>query len=128
MPTLGLTYVGTEEMISNESETTERFLRSTLRAVEFIRTNREESLDIIMKYADKENRNHMKFMLETELSDAITAQTLERGIGWMTEDQWDGLQQHLLKFGAIDSEVNINNVIYTNFLEEIYTEGKVLWP
>ena len=128
VPTLGLTYVGTEEIISKKSETTERFLRSTLRAVEFIRTNREESLDIIMKYADKENRNHMKFMLETELSDAITSQTLEKGIGWMTTDQWDSLQQHLLKFGALDGEVSISDAIHTNFLEEIYSEGKVRWP
>ena len=128
MPTLGLTYVGTEEMISKKSETTERFLRSTLRAVEFIRANREESLDIVMKYADKENRNHMKFMLETELSDAITSQTLEKGIGWMTTDQWDSLQQHLLKFGALDGEVSISDAINTNFLEEIYNEGKVRWP
>ncbi|MCL0055761.1 ABC transporter substrate-binding protein [Dehalococcoidia bacterium] len=128
VPTLGLTYVGTEEIITKKSETTKRFLRATLRAVEFIRTNREESLDIIMNYADKENRNHMKFMLETELSDAITEQTLERGIGWMTTGQWDGLQQHLLKFGALDSEVSISDAINTKFLEEIYDEGKVRWP
>ena len=70
----------------------------------------------------------MKFMLETELSDAITSQTLEKGIGWMTTDQWDSLQQHLLKFGALDGEVSISDAINTNFLEEIYNEGKVRWP
>jgi len=128
VPTLGLTYVGTENVISGKPDTAERFLRSTLRAVEFIRTNREESLDIIMKYADKEDRNHMQFMLETELSDAITAQTLEKGIGWMTTEQWDDFQQNLLKFGALGGEVSISDAIHTNFLEEIYTEGKVLWP
>ena len=70
----------------------------------------------------------MKFMLETELSDAITSQTLEKGIGWMTTDQWDDFQQNLLKFGALNGEVSISDAIHTNFLEEIYTEGKVLWP
>ena len=51
-----------------------------MRATEFIENNQDATLDIVMKYAENENRDHMRFMLETELSDSISAATMASGI------------------------------------------------
>ena len=128
VPTLGLTYVVTETRLKNNHEENLKFLKATLKAVEFIKGNEEEALDIVMKYADKEDKDHMRFMLATEMDDAITSTTDQKGIGWMEADQWKEFQDSLRRYNAIDADVTVADAITTDLLREIYSEGKLLWP
>ena len=128
VPTLGLTYVVTETHLKTHSDENQRFLKATLKAVDFIKNNEEEALDIVMKYADKEDKEHMRFMLATEMHDAITSATEQKGIGWMEVDQWKALHDSLRLYDAIATDVDIENVMTTDLLKEIYSNGKLLWP
>ena len=72
VPTLGLTYITREELANSDSDKVERFLKATMKAVEFARDNREEAVEIVLKYAPEENPEHQRYMLDTELADAVS--------------------------------------------------------
>ena len=128
IPTLGLTYVITETRLKSHPDENQRFLKATLRAVDFIKNNEEEALEIVMKYADKEDKGHMRFMLAMEMNDAITSTTNQKGIGWMESDQWEAFHDSLRLYNAIDTDVNIEDAMTTDLLRKIYSKGELLWP
>lgn len=88
VPTLGLTYVTSEEQIQRDPDLLVRFLRAAIKGIEDARMNPEEAVDIVLKYAPQADRGHMRFMLETELKDAESEVTRAHGIGWQTREQW----------------------------------------
>ena len=67
VPTLGLTYIVRQEQIDEDSDTVERFLKATMKGLEFAAANTEETLDIVLKYAEGADRKHMRFMLRSRV-------------------------------------------------------------
>lgn len=125
---LGLTYIATREMIEKDPEAIERFLRAALRGIEYADKNRDEALDIVMKYAPQENREHQRFMLNVELDRAITDLTRKNGLGWQTREQWQRFHDSLLEFGGITKRLDVSRVYTDEFLRRIYKDGKLQWP
>lgn len=128
VPNMGLTYITTDDYASQSSDIIDRFLRAALKALEFVQSNPQAALDIVMKYAPMEDRDHQRFMLETELADAVSQLTKERGIGWMTDDQWRALYDHLIDFDALDRPFDYRTAFTTSFLQRAYQDGKLRWP
>lgn len=128
VPNMGLTYITTDDYAAQSSDILDRFLRAALKALEFVQSNPEAALDIVMKYAPKEDRDHQRFMLETEISDAVSQLTEERGIGWMTDDQWRTLYEHLIDFDALDRPFDYRTAFTTSFLQRAYQDGNLRWP
>ena len=128
VPTLGLTYIVRQDQIDEDSDTVERFLKATMKGLEFAATNTEETLDIVLKYAEGADREHMRFMLEAEFADAISPHTDANGLGWMTEAQWQEFHDSLIKYGALPSSQDVSTAFTDEFLEDIYRDGKVDWP
>ena len=128
VPTLGLTYIVQQDMIDEDSDTVERFLRATMKGMEFAVSNTEETLDIVLKYAEGADREHMRFMLEAEFADATSPITDANGLGWMTEDQWQEFHDSLIKYGALPGSQDVSSAFTDEFLEDIYEDGKVKWP
>lgn len=128
VPNMGLTYITTDDYAAQSSDILDRFLRAALKALEFVQSNPEAALDIVMKYAPKEDRDHQRFMLETELADAVSQLTEERGIGWMTDDQWRTLYEHLIDFDALDRPFDYRTAFTTSFLQRAYQDGNLRWP
>ena len=128
VPNMGLTYITTDAYASESSDVLDRFLRATLKGTEYALENREETLDIIMKFAPKEDRAHQAFMLDTELADARSPFTDERGLGQMTDEQWKTLYDHLLKFEALPQPFDYTTAFTTTFLERAYDGNKLRWP
>ena len=128
VPTLGLTYIVQQDMIDQDSDTVERFLRATMKGMEFAVSNTEETLDIVLKYAEGADREHMRFMLEAEFADATSPITDANGLGWMTEDQWQEFHDSLIKYGALPGSQDVSSAFTDEFLEDIYEDGKVKWP
>jgi ABC-type nitrate/sulfonate/bicarbonate transport system substrate-binding protein len=118
IPTLGLTYVTTPDIIAQDPERIERFLRASLRGIAYAEDHVDEAIDIVMQYTGPEtDPDHMRFMLETELADAHSALTDEYGIGWQTEEQWQALIDSLLQYGALAGPVNAEEAFTNQFLE-----------
>ena len=128
VPNMGLTYITTDDYAAQSSDILDRFLRAALKALEFVQSNPEAALDIVMKYAPKEDRDHQRFMLETEIADAVSQLTEERGIGWMTDDQWRTLYEHLIDFDALDRPFDYRTAFTTSFLQRAYQDGNLRWP
>ena len=128
VPNMGLAYITTDAYASESSDVLDRFLRATLRGTEFALENRDETLDIILKYAPKEDRAHQAFMLDTELADATSPFTDERGVGQMADQQWKALYDHLLQFEALTQPFDYTTAFTTTFLEQAYDGNKLRWP
>lgn len=128
VPNMGLTYITTDDYAAQSSDVLDRFLRAALKALEFVQSNPEAAIDIVMKYAPKEDRDHQRFMLETEIADAVSQLTQERGIGWMTDDQWRTLYEHLIDFDALDRPFDYRTAFTTSFLQRAYEDGNLRWP
>lgn len=118
IPTLGLTYVTTPDKIAQDPERIERFLRAALRGIAYAEEHMDEAVDIVLKYTGPEtDRDHMRFMLETELADAHSDLTDEHDIGWQTEAQWQSLIDSLLEYGALAGPVEAGETFTNQFLE-----------
>lgn len=125
VPTLGLTYITRQELVDKEPDMVRRFLKATMKGLEFAFNNTEETLNIVMKYADKEDREHMKFMLLSEEADAKNSMTDKNGLGWMTVDQWQAFEDSLLQYQALSQPVDVKTAFTDKFLKDIYKDGKL---
>ena len=128
VPSLGLTYLTSEEIAAAQPDRTERFLKATMRGLDYAMNNPGEAVDIVLKYAPDEDREHQRYMLETELLDAVSALTDERGLGWMTEEQWRALYDHLADTGALPKQFDYTAAFSDRFLQAVYEDGELAWP
>ncbi len=128
VPTLGLTYITREELVNSESDKVERFLKATMKGLEYARDNREEAVQIILKYAPEENPEHQRYMLDTELADAVSPLTDARGLGQMSAEQWQALYDHLTAHDALPKPFDYNDAFNSEFLDAIYDGNTLIWP
>jgi len=121
VPTLGLTYLVTEKMLEERRDVTERYLRATLRAVDWIKTHVDEAIEITLTYAEGADLEHQKFLLTTDLSNAARAD----GIGRSTPDQWAALRDVLIEFQVLEGEVDIESAFDGSMVDAFY-EARVI--
>jgi ABC-type nitrate/sulfonate/bicarbonate transport system substrate-binding protein len=121
---LGLTYVTNQDLLAKDPDLVTRFTKAALRGIEYADANRQEALEIVMKYAPQENRDQQKYMLETELGRAKSS----RGFGWQSREQWQDMSSTLLEFGVLDKEPNLSRVFSEQIPANILRDGKVVWP
>ncbi len=128
VPSMGLTYITRQALADEDHGVVERFLKATLKGTQYIVDHREEALDIVMKYAPDEQREHQRFMLETELRDAVSPLTEEHGLGWMTAEQWQSLYEQLLEFEALPRQFDFRTAFTDRFLKAVYVGNQLSWP
>ena len=97
-----------EEFYKNNKEQCRKFAEASRRGWDWVRNNREEALDIVMKYVKESkiptNRYNQKWMLEAILE----AQQDEKGgrpSYRLDEDAFNQLNEALLKYGYISEPV-----------------------
>ena len=128
VPNMGLTYITRQELAEEQPDLVERFLKASLKGVEFAIQNREAALEVVLRYADKEDRDHQRFMLDAELDDAVSPLTQQHGLGWMTDSQWEALYAHLLEFQALPAPFDFRTAYTDQFLQAVYSNGRLQWP
>ena len=128
VPNLGLTYITRQEIVDERPEIVGRFLRATLRGFRYAMDNVDETVDIVLKYAVDQDREHQRFMLETELRDAVGPVTDRNGLGWMTDQQWKDLYDLLIEFDALPAPFDYTTVFTDRFLRGAYDDGELRWP
>jgi ABC-type nitrate/sulfonate/bicarbonate transport system substrate-binding protein len=118
IPTLGLTYVTSDDTLKNNPEMLARFMRGALKGIAYAAAHEDEAIQIVMKYAGPEaDAKLMRFMFETELKDAQSDLTRQNGIGWQTAAQWQAMADMLRKENALTGSVDINQAFSTKILE-----------
>ena len=115
IPTIGLTYVTSEETLATQSDVLQRFLDASIEGILYAEKNPEEAVEFVLKYAGPEtDRDHMRFMLDSELKDLRSAITDEHTIGWHDVDQWQALVDLLVEFETMQP-INVSEA-FTNDL------------
>ena len=127
VPSIGLTYITRQELVEQDPDRVERFLKAVLKGLEYVFDHQQEALDIVMKYAPDEVREHQRFMLETELADGTSTLTDEHGLGWMTDEQWRALYEHLVEFDAV-APFDHRTAYTDRFLRSVYSDKRLRWP
>lgn len=125
VPTLGVVYVVAEEYLEDEQnrERVERFLRATLRAFQFALDDPAAAIESTAKFIPEEaDLVHERFILETELANAVSPLTDENGLGWFTADQFGALQDVLLEYEAMAQAIDLDAALDRSFLEAIHSE------
>jgi len=123
-PTIGLTYVTSQEYIDEHPDIVLRFLRAALRGIAFAEDNPSETVDIVLEFAEQADPEHQRFMLDTELGMASGGTADANGLGWQTAEQWQRLHDYLVTFGALSGPLDdITDAFDGAFLAEIYAEG-----
>ncbi len=114
-PTLGLTYVATPEYAAENPDITARFTRAVLRGIAYAEANREEAIDIVLIYAPQEEREHQRYILDTELEMAQPSAANEGlGVGGQTLTQWQALHDFLIEHEALPLEIADLSVVFTD--------------
>lgn len=119
VPTLGLAYVTTEQLIDEDPDRLARFTRAALRGIAYAEAHPDEAIDIVMTYTGPDaDRDHMRYMLETEAEMAHSEVTDAHGLGWQTMAQWQALMDSLETYGAITKPLDVGTIFTTQFLNE----------
>ena len=117
IPSLGLTYVTSEETLKNQPEMLTRFLRAALKGIDYAALHPDEAVEIVIKYAGPETDPElMRFMLDSELKDAESDLTAEHGIGWQTTAQWQSLADMLTQYEKMPT-IDVNQAFTNDLLE-----------
>lgn len=120
VPTLGLAYVTSEETLESHPELLARFLHAALQGIDFAARNPDEAVEIVLSYTGPEtDREHMLFMLQTELLDYYSEVTETNGNGWQTLDQWQSLADLLVEVEAM-SAIDVSKAFTNEILDLAY--------
>ena len=99
IPSIGLTYVTSEETLATQSDILARFLDAAIEGILYAEKYPDEAVEIVLKYAGPEtDREHMRFMLNSELKDLRSPITDENVIGWHDLQQWQALVDLLVEY------------------------------
>ena len=128
VPSMGLTYITRQSIADEDPDRVERFTKATMKGLEYALANQDEAIEIVMRYAPDEVRDHQRFMLETELRDAVSPLTDENGLGWMTDGQWKALYDQLIEFDALPRPFDYQTAYTDRFLREVYEGNRLRWP
>ncbi len=115
VPTLGLTYVTSEQYLNEHSDVLVHFLRAALEGIRWAQDHPEAAVQIVLKYAGPEtDPDHMRYMLETELKDAQS----EKGFGWQSLEQWQALADMLIRYQALPAGVKVEDAFTIQIWEQ----------
>jgi ABC-type nitrate/sulfonate/bicarbonate transport system substrate-binding protein len=123
VPTLGLTYVTSDDTLKNNPEMLTRFLRASLKGIQYAAQNPGEAINIVIKYAGPEtDPKLMRYMFDAEMKDLVVETGGHANLpGGQTLEQWQSLADMLLQNGAI-KPVDVSQVMTTKILEAVYAK------
>ena len=111
------TLVVNDEMIEDNPNLVERFLRATFKGMEYMIAHPEEAVEITMQYAEVQDEDVQRAMLNASIP---LIYTTEPRIGWMDREKWFGMRQDMYLEGLIDELPNLDAVYTLQFLDRIY--------
>ena len=115
------TIVVTEQLVQQNPELVERFLRATLKGWRSTIENPDEAVDMTLQYDATLSRDRQARMMVVQTPIIHTGQC---NIGWMEENIWQGLYDILLDGGAITRPINVAEVYTMEFLSRIHIKGE----
>ena len=109
--------VTTEDMIKNNPQLVERFLRATLEGWAKAIEDPEKNSEFTLLYDDKLNNVHEQDVLMASLP---LIHTGEDHIGWMKKDDWESMHKMLLDQKIVEDSISCEDLYTMEFLEKVY--------
>jgi len=115
----GDTLFTTDQMIEENPDLVERFIRATLRGWQYAIENPTEAVDIVLLYdhEDYHDKDYESYIL---IHESPLVHTGEDYIGWMKESVWQEMHDLLLDQGMLEKSINVSECYTMDFLEKIY--------
>jgi NitT/TauT family transport system substrate-binding protein len=108
-----------DEIIENDPELVEKFIRATLKGWQYALENKEEALDITEKYETGRyaNREYEEYIYDHQFP---LIHTGESNVGWMSSERWQEMYDMLNDYGEIETSFNVSQAYTMQFLESYY--------
>lgn len=107
----------TEDMIQENSEVIEKFVKATQRGWEYYLDNPESTNEIIGSLAKGLTEEGMAYSVEAMKPLITEGDAAEHGIGYMTEERWQTLVEQLQEIDYLPNDFNTEGLFTTEFLE-----------
>lgn len=121
VPTLGLTFLARTDTIE-DGDLTERFLRATFRAVQWIQDHPDEAVEIVLRHAEGADAAHQRYLLDTDLA---AAQREDGRIGISDAEAWEALVELLVQYEVMPAPVEVASVVDQSILDRLYEDGVI---
>jgi NitT/TauT family transport system substrate-binding protein len=109
----------TDKYLAKNPNVVAGMVRAIRRGWEYALTNKEEAVNIVLKYGGKElDFDQQLQQLEAQVSFILTPDAEEHGIGYMTEARWQTAEDVLREQGILETDVDINEVFTLQFIEK----------
>lgn len=115
------TIIATEQLVRENPDLVERFLRATLRGWRYAIENRADTVDMILQYDTTLDRDHQLRMMAAQTH---LIHTGEEKIGWMEDRVWQEMHQMLLDGGILPQSIDVAEAYTMQFLNTIYGEAR----
>lgn len=115
------TIAATEQLIQQDPELVERFLRATLKGWRYAIENPNEAVDMTLQYDTTLDRDHQVGMMAAHTPIIHTGKA---EIGWMEDKVWQEMHQMLLNGGVLTQPINVADAYTMEFLEKIYSKER----
>jgi NitT/TauT family transport system substrate-binding protein len=111
--------ITTDDLIEQDPELVQRFLRATLRGFTYAVENPDVVGSFVQAYEPEADAS-----LESErmIASIPLVNTGEDFIGWMKGETWEEMEKTLREQGVLTDPLDISHVYTLQFLEEIYSE------
>jgi NitT/TauT family transport system substrate-binding protein len=128
-PTWGSTIVVNKQYATENADAVERWLKATMKGLQFYVDNKQQTLEIMARYSPKEvTAEQQEFIYDGDRPQLLTDLTRKNGLGWMTKERWEFEIEQDLRLGLIKGRVTPEDAMTMKFLEKIYKDGKLIWP
>jgi len=118
----GYTIFATEDMIQNNPEIVESYLRATLKGWEYALENPEESIDYILEETDQQLDREAQLKALKAREDYIFPDESNTPMGWMEKEVWQEIHDNLLEQGLLENSLDVEEIYTNEFLDKIYND------
>jgi len=115
------TIIASEQLVEQDPELVERFLKATLKGWRYSIENPDEAVDITLKYDATLGKDRQARMMTTQTP---LIHIGEAQIGWMEDSVWKQMHQMLLDGGILAQPINIDEAYTMQFLNKIYGKAE----
>lgn len=106
----------TEQFIKENPDTVEAFVQASIDGWDYYKENYEEVNRFMQQYNQELSLKAMNANAEAQLEAVYGFDAETDGVGYMTAERWETLQDQLVDLGVMEEPVDIESVFSTEFL------------
>mgnify|MGYP002402690275 CR=1 FL=1 len=128
-PPLGTSLIVNTNYIKSHPDQVTGFLKATLKGEQFYLANKERTLAIAEKYADKDiTPAQHEFLYDATVVEMNSGLAKTKGLGYQSAAQWQQQIDTLYQYGVIKAKPKVQDVFDNTALDRSLKDGQLVWP